>query len=547
MCFAALFCSCERDEPDVYIKDYDPADFVWQKKPCTPYSYFPGIGPSTDIVTGDMLRYDSSPYLGTEPISWADIGISLATGAASGAASFLTGQLLSVVFSAFMEDDQQKIMKSLDGISNELNNLKALGYDLLNKLDEMEMNELLGKFDAINADLNLFDEFNRSYFEQIENAIRDGASEKSLKEMVLEWGGTSINGWPAWLAVKDVINDVLNFNFKYNGINLNYCMVIDMLAFDMFPWESQGYDFRDMYRGETAAKIARCLYLAAAYFTVRGLPKYVEDIESYALSLEEYFEECAVQRRDSVAVCQIQNAHFILEKDALVERKGFYFTESARIDNWFRDPSKCMNESNSVLLEGLVSKIPDGNSTSRYYSGQFTNNEIQSMINYYTPTHPYDYTLLDCLAEGGIIIPDKFKAAYTMSNEKPDIATSYDRIYFGYADTRFYLCSDGRVNRQGDPIRLGVKNFYMVGLPIAGNVGVNVGGNWTSVFSARNYNYAIDSKTHTRFPDVILDTEQWAYESAGSYYYDKWAFYNVLKFEYPGTFIMLKEGSMKRY
>lgn len=551
LCFASILCSCDRDEIDVNDNDYDPASFVWQKKTFVPYSYCPGIGPSADMVPDDgLLRLDSAMDQSSEVISWSSIGTSIVTGAASGVGSFLAGQLLSTVFAAFMDDGQQEIMDALDGISSELNNLKSLANDILNRLDEMEMNDLMSKFDAINAKLSLFDEFNRSYFEQIENAIKHDASEKELNEMVVEWGNTTIDGWPACVSAKDVVNDILNFRFQYNGVNINYCMVIDMLAFDMFPWESQGYDFRDMYRGETAAKIARCLYLSGAYYSTRGLLKSVEGVESYAMSLAEYFEACEVDRRNDYAVCQIQDAHFAMKRDALVQRKGFYFSEKPNYYNWQKDATKCMGEKTSLLLEGKVSTIPDGKAADDYLSNQLTNKEIQAIMKYYTPTHPYDYTLLDCLEQGGVVVPDIFKSKYTMSGETPNYVTSFDIIYLGFADTRFYLHGPEDVPVMTDlqELHFGIQNFYMVGVPIGGVGCVEwLYGGWLPFFYANRIMGSYDDTSHTKSPQLLLNMGDYSYKKDGYYYYDKWAFYDVLQYNYPETFIMLKDGSMERY
>lgn len=531
----AFVCSC-----DITETHFTPQNFNWDITSFTEYSDINSIGPDSLNFAANQVYQNEKPPYHVDGLSWAGMGTSLLTGCASGLGSFLTNKLLSYAFSDLMQSEEvkllNKVIKQLDEMDSKLDDLTSIAEGIYAKLDETELNEIIEAFNQVDLHLETFKRVNNFFYERLNNALAAGASDSEIASIVREWGNTTVNGTTAYIAAQSLASEILKFNYKYNGTAYNYCMVFDMIAFDSFPWERLGYDYREMYRATAAAELARSLYLSAAYYkSYEATASIQSDIIPCAEILSEFFAKSPVIRHYDEAICQINGAHVAIKLDALVQRKGF--TQSFR--------GKYMNSDETITAEGEISAVPSKEETAAYLASQLKDSEVQAIIAYYKAVHPYDYTLMDCFADGGMKVNPEFKGHYTIS-EKGEV-DKFDAIFFGTSDTKFYCHAQDPLKNYSDPISFGIKDFYIVGMPVGGAkyleifvvkipgvCGWKTAGEYVDPEHGDSYKLTVDPNRSSSVKDGIR-------------HYNDWKLDDAPHFTYPDTFIMLQKGSLRRY
>lgn len=530
-----LACSCDKT-----MQKYVPQNFNWDITSYTQYSDINSIGPDSISFAANEFYAGRKPPYSDDGLSWVGMGTSLLTGCASGVGSFAMNKLLTYAFSDLMQSDEvkllNKVMTQLDKMNSKLDTLTSIAEGIYSTMGESELNNIVAAFNQVDLHLENFKKVNNFFYERLNNALAANASESEMIDIVREWGKTSVNGTDAYIATQNLASEILRFSYKYKGIPYNYCMVFDMIAFDSFPWECLGYDYREMYRAAAAAELTRCLYLSAAYYNSYSASASIEsDIKPCAQMLADFFDKSKVVRHNDVAICQINGAHFSMDKDALVQRNGFTLKGMVGY----------MNSDQTITAEGEVYALPSKEEISAYLSSQLKDKEVQAIIGYYKAVHPYDYTFMDCLAEGGVKIPNEFKARYTISPDGE--VKAFDRIFFGTADTKFYCHAQNPLMEYSDPIYFGIRDFYIVGMPVGGAVYLDISVmkiptacGWKTFGELRDPDH-YDSYTFTVDPNRSSTVKD------GERHYNDWKMEDVPYYNYPDMFIMLKNGSLKRY
>lgn len=537
--------SCEKDKPNTI-----PDDFVWDIDSFVPYTESVSVGPDSSKIATSTPIYDRKepgiPPVQADGLSWVSLGTSLLSGSVSGIGSFISNTILTKAFSSLMESEEVKLLNrvidKLDKMDTKIDKISEIAESTYDIVVETELNTLISAFTGVNQHLSNLSDINDYYFELLENTVAAGGDEESLKKVLNEWAHSSVNGSEAFLAVQSLAREIVQFNYKYNGSNFNYCMVFDLITYDNCPWEEVGYNIREMYRASASTVLAKSLYLSAAFYKMSNTTKSLDNLLDCARTLESYFKACNVVRHNNLAICQIKGAHFSVDRNALVKKSGFGWDTSLEIRE------RAITPKQAVAAEGLLLTPPSASEVDAYLASQLTNAEVKAIMSYYQAIHPYDYTLIDCFAEGGMVISDEFVSEYTMIPGTDEVQ-SLSEIYFGTAETNITIyCENDPDKHTSEGWHFGVLNSFQAGIPVGscrGHMKL-----WTfdiPVYPAWVPIPVIDDPDHPARSTIGLPVYDFHKASDGFYYYDKWYLREEPPYSYPGTYIMLKKGSLSRY
>lgn len=536
----AIICSCnEKEQGDPF-----PDDFVWNLTPdsFTPYTEVISVGPDSLFTGAESFEHEHDlPYMvQSTGLSLKDLGTSILTGCASGLGSFAVNTLLSTAFGEIFESEEvqllNQVLDKLEVMETKLDELTSLAMQMYNDLKETEQNAIVASYKTIEQHLLNLSFVNTDIYGRLESAIANGYDEEAIKSIISAWETSVINGISAPYAAQSLAAEILNFSYKFNSTPYNFFMVTDMIAFDSYPWEESGYEYREMYRAFVSAELVRAMFLSAACYQMHKSANSLNNLSSYALTLEKFFELCKVVHHDDVAICQIKGAHFTVGRDALVIREGFDWTFG----------QTHITPQQAIVLEGTPTSIPSKDEVNSYLSSQLTDAEVQAIIGYYKSVHPSEFTLLDCFADGGMKIPAGCIPNYTLKPDTQEVENATP-IYFGTADSGIFVYSEDPWDdfiEEGWHFGLGF--VYQAGVPVGSYRRTNVFGFMISYLQAWKPVRIVEDYEHPAYSSIAFGLSYHMIDNL--YYYDRWFFTKgEPRYNYPDNVLMLRKNSLKRY
>lgn len=283
------------------------------------------------------------------------------------------------------------------------------------RLEELELNTLLDKFITTRHHLESVRDLNDFTYAML-SATSDP---KEQYRIIDEWSKTFVNGNSAYLEVNNILREITNYSYTYNGVNVNFCAAIDLFVFSGVAWEASGYNYREAFRAQISTEITRASILLYAYYSMKfGNSTYaktsMDNIVKNLEMLKAFVEDSAVLRHPDYAVLQLPGHHVKWRVDALCKR-----ARSVRECCFENNYANAYLESAGYLWaacyrDGMVySQVHyqwdddrednDHIASPAFEKQQFTEEEIKAIVNYYMPAYP-DITLLDAIQDGGIVI-----------------------------------------------------------------------------------------------------------------------------------------------
>lgn len=285
------------------------------------------------------------------------------------------------------------------------------------RLDEMELNTLLDKFTTARHHLESVRDLNDFTFAMLYST----SDPKEQYDIIDDWAKTLVNGNSAYLEVNNILREIKDYSYAYNGVNVNFCAAIDLFVFSSVAWEASGYNYREAFRAQICTEITRASILLYSYYSMKfknttyaktSMDNIVKNLEL----LDKFIEESAVVRNPNYAVLQLPGHHVKWRVDALCKRA--------------KSVKECCDQNNyanayltsmgylwaACYRDGTVySQVHyqwdderednDHIASPAFAKQQFTEEEIKAIVNYYMPAYP-DITLLDAIQDGGIVIND---------------------------------------------------------------------------------------------------------------------------------------------
>lgn len=479
-----VFVGCGKDD---VLAPEEPQEIIEEPDPIDPYDFSAALtnhGPEagSDFI-GEATQPGESQGFQGSGLSWSSLGTSILTGCASGLGSFLVNRALTYACEAIFGTESQElvllhdVIDRLDAVEDKLDNLTSIAESIYEKLDETELNAIFSSFKNIDAQLASLATVNSFYYDRLSKV----ESEQDIKDIVREWGSTTINGNPAYSSVLTLSKSILDFTYSYNGAYVNFCTVYDMIVFDNVAWECLGYDYRDMFRAYAAANIARGLYLTFAYYSLYEAESSVEQVVKMADKMSNYFESCPVIRDTEHAVCQLKGAHFRLPADCLDEHK---------LSLVWKEWGKCCLSSIDYLMytqpdvmtlynvrhNGTISDemylynviLSNSAKKDQFLRSQLTKDEVMIIMNYYANSTEGGRSFTEILAMGGVKIPESCQTMYLQT--EPGEFADLNEVYFGTSDTEilgFHDSDDSwHTTDKNDCHRMSVSGYFMAGLPV---------------------------------------------------------------------------------
>lgn len=520
----AILSSCNPDQPDQKVPEFE-----WDSNLAIP-EYHAIITDGCDttntaISTMDMPYVD--PRGGAVNSFWADLGITILDKASDLVLYSLKAEASAKLRDFFFGSDQtsvrlDQIMEELTVIKEQMNTLLNKAEETLQKIDEVQYNQMHDGYVDFQVKISTMTALNNEFSDK----FREDMTNEEIAEVMKAWGDRVINGSNAPYVLTSLATQLSNFSYLYNGKMRNLFAVYDMIVYHNTPWENQGYDIRDMFRAATAAEIARTIYMTALYFTVTDSPSSLNNVQQCAQWFSDFFSTSGnpVTRRTDRAVCQLKGAQFILQADALYEHKSW--TGSC----W-------MNGDQTTFADGVLSSSPD---VSKTKESQFTDDEIKTVVGYYKNLGKgMEYTILNCLEEGGLNVPDQYKTPYTLDDQYHMIVRSYHKVYLMSQQT----FSETYITQYYDAF-VWLQHFYCTGFPL----GALLMDGALGTGAEPNYSWSMK-----RYDDDTIEVGGDTYEKMVGFgnflFFKKWALRgDDLTFPFPGEYFLgMKPGSLTRY
>lgn len=216
------------------------------------------------------------------------------------------GVLLDMLFPASGETTTlDDLLGKMDEISNQLAQMTIL---YKNTTYERYLNDRSKMVSELTN-------YNKEYYTRLSNAETDD----EVKTIILDWASHNVGGNPVYVQGFNYIAYLLTTVIEQRDIFNMY----DLYTYNTTAWESQGYAVREALRASDIATVAQTFYLTQLYHTLRDgikdadretiLKDNIEKFEKFS----EYIKNRPVERHEDRGICQIEGAHFVMDKYAL--------------------------------------------------------------------------------------------------------------------------------------------------------------------------------------------------------------------------------------
>ncbi len=216
------------------------------------------------------------------------------------------GVLLDMLFPASGETTTlDDLLGKMDEISNQLAQMTIL---YKNTTYEKYLNDRSKMVSELTN-------YNKEYYTRLSNAETDD----EVKTIILDWASHNVGGNPVYVQGFNYIAYLLTTVIEQRDIFNMY----DLYTYNTTAWESQGYAVREALRASDIATVAQTFYLTQLYHTLRDgikdadretiLKDNIEKFEKFS----EYIKNRPVERHEDRGICQIEGAHFVMDKFAL--------------------------------------------------------------------------------------------------------------------------------------------------------------------------------------------------------------------------------------
>lgn len=342
-----------------------------------------------------------------------NIGRGIASGTGSKAAASIFDKIFTSPESAKLDE----VMSTVNEINKKLDELTKL---YLNTTYESYINQRKNNY------INPINNYSNDYYEMLEEC--DG-SEEEITRIVTAWATTDdVEGNSPVVHYQNFIDFLMGT--AVTGKNMY--QVYDLYVFNTYPFEHAGYPMREALRATDLAVIARNAYMAMLYDMVRTdfTDKHkVEALEKIEAKVKEYMafaKANEVVRNDDKVICQIEGAHFIMDKRMKLIP---YSTRPWYPDGSYFDSS----------FDKAVPKLIYGDeslSTNEVKNNCLKVEEAEAISNYYKKsTFGQSHSLMTALeVEGGMeLIPGMhgFQKFMITQGGYTDEPNGKDKFYFG--------------------------------------------------------------------------------------------------------------------
>lgn len=338
-------------------------------------------------------------------------------GVASGTGSKAAASIFDKIFTSPESAKLDEVMSTMNEINNKLDELTRL---YLNTTYETYINQRKNKY------VNPINNYSNDYYEMLEDC--DG-SEEEITRIVTAWATTDgVEGNSPVVHYQNFIDFLMG-----TGVTgKNMYQVYDLYVFNTYPFEHAGYPMREALRATDLVVIARNAYMAMLYDMVRTdfTDKHkVEALEKIEAKVKEYMafaKANEVVRNDDKVICQIEGAHFIMDKrlKLIPYSTRPWFPDGAYFDSSF-------DKAVPKLIYGDESL-----STNEVKNNCLKVQEVEAIWNYYKKSKfGQSHSLMTALeVEGGMeVLPgmNGFQKFMITQGGYTDEPNGKDKFYFG--------------------------------------------------------------------------------------------------------------------
>ena len=111
------------------------------------------------------------------------------------------------------------------------------------------------------------------YDEEID-LLKKATTDEEAESILTKWAESPVSGNMAFEQGFNLMQQYVNFKRKYLGCDLTVFGLYDLVAFDNFAFENEGYDTREQFRALTAADFALGMTLSCMYFNLHQNEQY---------------------------------------------------------------------------------------------------------------------------------------------------------------------------------------------------------------------------------------------------------------------------------
>ncbi len=455
-----------------------------------------GCDPLNHVIdTMDFPYIDINQLIGggaaageKEKSIWASLGTFLLQQGGGALVSVFTKPLVNMLSTAIFGGDGvseklDMVLDKLNVIEQDMNTLMTMTQQALSAIDNLHYTSLYRYYTDFQSILTSLKDANDLCVDRLglieSNAqnLDSDALDQQIWQVMNDWGGTHVSCGDAYLALNQICNVYLfQPGPEYNYQSRNMFAIYDVIVFHNTPWEKTGYDIRDMFRAAVAAETLRTAWLTALYYrslfnngliSQNLLNVKLNDIKTIINGLNTLFSNNTVERHPNVVRCQLHDALFTLDADALEEHKGWTFTKNAYYP---------LNGTKHVFSQGTITSTSNDANITAARNSQLTNSQISQITTYYKTKFGENYTILNCLEDGGLIVPSYYNTIFTYldghSNDFEEVyLLSQETTMNVYITDETLYCLFGFGPGILFPIRgnvlLRLSGLYNVGIPLS--------------------------------------------------------------------------------
>ncbi|MCF0196783.1 MAG: hypothetical protein HUK03_06055 [Bacteroidaceae bacterium] len=275
------------------------------------------IGPDHDLG----IDLSSKPLLQSSNLTaggawYVDLLKFAGESVAKGALSWVGGQAMQAIFDCFYTDPTSEKLESILAQVGEINA----------KLSEIEqLIRMQGYEEYINQRTNDYCNPLSNYSKRYADAMMlvDKNDSAAIADIVNHWHDDLpvISGRLG--GPMEAASNYMDFLMTSRVEQTNIYAIYDIYTFNCVPWAHQGYDFRQSLRACDLSLITTNVYMAILYAKIHNWAEvpayrsYVDDLNKKVQTFMKFCEENPVEISDKL-VCQIKDAHFVMEKEMIV-------------------------------------------------------------------------------------------------------------------------------------------------------------------------------------------------------------------------------------